>query len=167
MKTVAPANSMAGATIVLRHRHGCSRKEEEIMAIFDEIIKGVGSQIFGGAEQGGLMEQVLGLINNPQTGGLSGLIQQFTNKGLGDMVSSWVSTGENQPISGEQIEGAFGTNKIQEIAQALGISGADASGGLASILPQVIDKLTPDGMVPEGGMLDQGLDFLKKSLLGG
>ncbi|OPY79962.1 MAG: hypothetical protein A4E65_01690 [Syntrophorhabdus sp. PtaU1.Bin153] len=137
------------------------------MGIFDAIIKGVGSQIFGEAAQGGLVEQILGLINNPQTGGLSGLIEQFNNKGLGDAVSSWVSTGENQPVSGEQMEQMLGSEKIQEIAQNLGISGADASGGLAALLPQIIDKLTPEGTVPEGGILEQGLDLLKKTLLGG
>ncbi len=137
------------------------------MGILDGIIKGIGGKFFGGAEQGGIMEQVLGLINNPQTGGLSGLVEQFTSKGMGGLVSSWIGTGENQPVSGEQIEQTFGKDKIQEIAQKLGISGADASGGLAALLPQMIDKLTPEGKLPEGGMLDQGLAFLKKSLSGG
>jgi uncharacterized protein YidB (DUF937 family) len=136
------------------------------MGIFDEIIKGVGSQLLGGKKQGGLMEQVLGLISNPQMGGLSGLVDQFKNNGLGDAVSSWISRGGNQPVSGEQMEQTLGKAKIQEIAEKLGISGADASGGLAAFLPQVIDKLTPDGTVPEGDQLDQGLSFLKKSLLG-
>ena len=105
----------------------------------------VGGQLFGGASQGGLMEQVLGLINNPQTGGLGGLVEMFKSKGLGDAVSSWISTGENQPVSDDQITSALGSNTIQEISQKLGISGTDASNGLAALLPQIIDKLTPDG----------------------
>jgi uncharacterized protein YidB (DUF937 family) len=136
------------------------------MGILDSIIKGLGGKFFGGASQGDLIEQVIGLINNPKTGGLSGLVEQFTGKGMGGLVSSWIGTGENQPVSGEQIEQAFGSEKIQEIAQKLGISGTKASGGLAALLPQVIDKLTPDGQVPDSGMLEQGLDFLKKSLKG-
>ena len=134
------------------------------MGILNEIIKGVGSKILGETGQSGLLDQVLGLINNPQTGGLSGLVEQFTSKGLGGLVTSWIGTGENQPVSGEQIEQTFGSDKIQEIAQRLGISGTEASGGLAALLPQIIDKLTPEGKLPEGGLLDQGLDFLKKSL---
>ena len=145
----------------------CIKREERIMGILDGIIKGVGDKIFGGEAPGGLLEQVLGLINNPQTGGLSGLVEQFTSKGMGGLVSSWIGTGENQPVSGEQIAQTFGNDKIQEIAQKLGISEADASGGLAALLPQMIDKLTPDGKLPEGGLLDQGLAFLKKSLSGG
>jgi uncharacterized protein YidB (DUF937 family) len=102
-----------------------------IMGILEGILKGLGDKISGGEAHGGLIEQVLGLINNPQTGGLSGLVDQFNNKGLGDLVSSWIGTGENQPVSGEQIEQTFGSEKIQEIAQKLGISGVAASGGLA------------------------------------
>ena len=137
------------------------------MGILDEIIKGVGSKILGGAGQSALLDQVLSLVNNPQTGGLSGMVEQFTTKGLGGLVSSWIGTGENQPVSGEQIEQTFGSEKIREIAQKLGISGTDASGGLAALLPQIIDKLTPDGKLPEGGILNQSLDFLKKSLSSG
>jgi len=134
------------------------------MGIFDDIKK-AGSKILGGSGESGLMEQVLGLINNPQTGGLSGLIEQFNNKGFGGVISSWVSTGENLPVSGEQIDQAFGREKIQEIAQKLNISETEASGGLAALLPQVIDKLTPDGKVPEGGILEQGLSLLKNKFL--
>jgi uncharacterized protein YidB (DUF937 family) len=137
-----------------------------MMGFLDEITKVVGGQLFGGASQGGLMEQVLGLINNPQTGGLGGLVEMFKSKGLGDAVSSWISTGENQPVSNDQITSALGSNTIQEISQKLGISGTDASNGLAALLPQIIDKLTPDGSIPEGDLLEQGLSILKQKLSG-
>jgi uncharacterized protein YidB (DUF937 family) len=136
------------------------------MGFLDEITKVVGDKFLGGASQGGLMELVLGLINNPQTGGLGGLVEMFKSKGLGDAVSSWISTGENQPVSNDQITSALGSNTIQEISQKLGISGTDASNGLAALLPQVIDKLTPDGSIPEGDLLEQGLSILKQKLLG-
>ena len=136
------------------------------MGFLDEITKVVGGKLFGGASQGGLMEQVLGLINNPQTGGLGGLVEMFKSKGLGDAVSSWISTGENQPVSNDQITSALGSNTIQEISQKLGISGTDASNGLAALLPQIIDKLTPDGSIPEGDLLEQGLSILKQKLSG-
>jgi uncharacterized protein YidB (DUF937 family) len=146
---------------------GWVRREEQTMGILDGIIKGVGSKILEGEGQSELLEQVFSLINNPQNGGLSGIVEQLTNKGLGGLVSSWIGTGENQPVSGEQIEQTFGSEKIQEIAQKLGISGVDASGGLAALLPQIIDRLTPEGKLPEGGILDQGLDFLKKNIFSG
>ncbi len=137
------------------------------MGLFDEILKGIGSLTGGEGGQSGLMDQVLSMINDESTGGISGLVEKFKSGGLGDVVSSWIGTGENQEISAEQLEQTLGSEKIQAIAEKLGVSGADASAGLASILPQIIDKLTPDGTLPEGGLLDQGLDFLKKKLLGG
>lgn len=135
------------------------------MGFLDNVMKAVGSQL-DGTNQGGMMEQVLGLINNPETGGLGGLIDQFKNKGLGDAISSWISTGENQPVSGEQITNTLGTDTIQKIAQQLGIPDTEVSRNLAALIPQVIDKLTPDGTVPEGSLLEQGLGILKQKFLG-
>ncbi len=136
------------------------------MGLLDEITKAVGGATPGESGQEGLMDQIMGLINSPGTGGLTGLVEKFNSQGLGDAMSSWISTGENQPVSGQQMEQAFGGNIIQDIAQKLGISGADVSSGLAAMLPKVIDGLTPEGKVPEGGLLDQGLDFLKNQILG-
>jgi uncharacterized protein YidB (DUF937 family) len=115
-----------------------------------------------------LLNIVMQLINNPQTGGLGGLIQSFEQGGLGDVVKSWVSTGQNLPISAEQIKAVLGGGQLQDIASQLGVSTEQASGGLADLLPQVVDKLTPNGQLPEGGdLLAQGLDMLKKGGLFG
>jgi uncharacterized protein YidB (DUF937 family) len=137
------------------------------MGILDEMAKGLlGKVLRGGSSQNPLMDIVLGLITNPQTGGLQGLIQTFKEKGLGDAVSSWISTGENQPVSGDQIQHALGGNFIQQIAEQLGSSKSEVSGSLSNLLPQIIDKLTPSGTLPEGDALNQGLNRLKKDLLG-
>jgi uncharacterized protein YidB (DUF937 family) len=137
------------------------------MGILDEMAKGLlGKVLGGGSSQNPLMDIVLGLITNPQTGGLQGLIQTFKEKGLGDAMSSWISTGENQPVSGDQIQHALGGNFIQQIAQQLGNSRSEVSGSLSNLLPQIIDKLTPSGTLPEGDALNQGLNRLKKDLLG-
>ena len=137
------------------------------MGILDEMAKGLlGKVLGGGSSQNPLMDIVLGLITNPQTGGLQGLIQTFKQKGLGYAVSSWISTGENQPVSDDQIQHALGGNFIQQIAQQLGSSKSEVSGSLANLLPEIIDKLTPSGTLPEGDALNQGLNRLKKDLLG-
>ncbi len=136
------------------------------MGLLDGLAKGVLSKVLGGAgSQNPLMSIVLSLITNQQSGGLQGLIQTFKEKGLGDTMSSWISMGENQPVSGDQIQHALGDNFIQEIAQHLGSSKAEVSGGLANLLPNIIDKLTPTGRVPEGDQLLQGLELLKKNFL--
>jgi uncharacterized protein YidB (DUF937 family) len=134
------------------------------MGILDGMAKGLLGKVLGGSSsQNPLMDIVFGLINNPQTGGLQGLIQTFKEKGLEDAISSWVSTGENQPVSGDQIQHALGGNFIQQIAQQLGSSKSEVSGGLANLLPDIVDKLTPAGKLPEGDQLTQGLELLKKS----
>jgi len=135
------------------------------MGLLDEVIKGVAGKVLGGGGQNPLMDIVLGLVTNPQTGGLQGLIQKFKEKGLGDAVSSWISTGENQSVSGDQIQHALGGNLIQQIAEQLGSSKTEISGGLSDLLPQIIDKLTPNGTLPDGDSLQQGLNSLKKNLL--
>ena len=135
------------------------------MGFLDDMMNPVGSPL-GGPSPDGLMEQVLGLIDNPETGGLDGLIDTFKNKGLGDAISSWISTGENQPVSGEQIAHALGTETIRKIAASLGVSDEEISRQLAALIPQVIDRLTPDGSVPKGGLLERGLHLLKQKFLG-
>ncbi len=136
------------------------------MGILDGMAKGLLEKVLGGgSSQNPLMNIVLGLIANPQTGGLQGLIQTFKEKGLGDAASSWISTGENQPVSGDQIQHALGGNFIQQIAEQLGSSKSEVSGGLANLLPEIIDKLTPNGSLPEGDQLQQGLELLKEKFL--
>jgi uncharacterized protein YidB (DUF937 family) len=135
------------------------------MGFLDDMMNPVGSPL-GEASPNDLMEQVLGLISNPETGGLDGLIDTFKSKGLGDAISSWISTGENQPVSGEQISHVLGTDTIRKIAATLGVSDAEASGHLAALIPQVIDRLTPDGTVPKGGLLTRGIQLLKQKILG-
>ncbi|MGE5299987.1 MAG: YidB family protein [Acidobacteriota bacterium] len=132
------------------------------MGLFEEL-KGT---LFGGGDKNKLLESIMGLINDPQTGGLSGLAQTFKDKGLGDVVSSWIGTGKNLPVSADQINQALGSEQIQQISEKAGVSQEEASKGLAGLLPEIIDKLTPDGKVPEGNLLAQGLDTLKKKMFG-
>ena len=132
------------------------------MGLFEEL-KGT---LFGGGDKNKLLESIMGLINNPETGGLSGLAQTFKDKGLGDVVSSWIGTGKNLPVSSDQINQALGPEQIQQISEKAGVSQEEASKGLAGLLPEIIDKLTPDGKVPEGNLLAQGLDTLKKKMFG-
>ena len=104
----------------------------------------------------------MNLINNPKTGGIEGLVETFKNKGLGGIMSSWISTGENQPISKEQISDVLGNDQIRKMARKIGISPEETTGGLVSLLPEIIDKLTPNGKLPEGGVLDEVLKALRK-----
>jgi len=96
---------------------------------------------------------------------IRGFVETFKSKGLSDIMSSWVSTGQNLPISGNQIQEVLGNGLIEQFAKKLGSSGEEVSGGLASLLPEIIDKLTPNGSLPESDALLQQLSSLKKNLL--
>ena len=99
---------------------------------------------------------------NTQPGGLSGLIQRFREKGLGDLVSSWVGTGQNLPVSTDQLQHALGSEQVKELAAKAGISPELCSSHLAQLLPLLVDKLTPDGQIPESSsLLESGLSMLK------
>lgn len=136
------------------------------MGLLDSVVGALAGGQSGGDNS--LLNIVMQLINNPQTGGLGGLVQSFQQGGLGNIVNSWVSTGQNLPISAEQIQAVLGGGQLQNIASQLGVSTQQASGSLADLLPQVVDKLTPNGQLPEGGdLLAQGLDMLKKGGLFG
>lgn len=132
------------------------------MGLFDKIASRVGDNISESTENKGLLQQAISLIESPEVGGLSGLIGKFQNGGLGDAAASWVGKGTNQQVSGEQMINTLGSEKIRNIASSLGISNTEVADGLASALPQIIDKLTPDGVIPEDSVLKQGLGLLAK-----
>ena len=137
------------------------------MGLLNEIVKGIAGKFLGvGGSQNPLVDIIIGLITNPRSGGIEGLVRNFKNKGMEDIMSSWISTGKNLPISGNQIQNALGMDQILQIAKQLGSSKEEVSGGLSRLLPQIIDKLTPNGSLPEGDALEEGLNKLKKGLLG-
>lgn len=145
------------------------------MGLLDSVMGAVANQAQGGeglqgllgmlGNQPQLMQAVSSLIGNDgQLGGLEGLISKFQQGGLGDVVSSWVGTGENLPISAEQLSGVLGKDTLQSLASQFGLNGGDLAGQLSSVLPGMVDKLTPDGQVPSTG-LGNGGDLM--GLLGG
>lgn len=80
--------------------------------------------------------------------------------GLGDAADSWVSTGANQPVSATDLASALGSDTISHVAGQAGVSPDDAAAGLAQILPQVVDHLTPDGQVPDDASVQTALGGL-------
>ena len=108
-----------------------------------------------------LMHDVLDMLSGQ---GLANLVQTMKEKGFTQIVASWVGTGENLPISAAQIQSALGNEKIAQLAQKVGLSQEEAATHLSTILPQVVDKLTPNGKVEGGGIIQQGIAFLKSKL---
>jgi uncharacterized protein YidB (DUF937 family) len=137
------------------------------MGFMDELKKVVVGEQGAAGGQSSMLDDLLGMLNDQKSGGITGLIQKFNEKGLGEHISSWIGTGKNLPISADQIRDVLGSDRIKELASKLNIGEHDASKSLADLLPQLIDKLTPDGSVPHQDMLSQGIDMLKKKLTGG
>ena len=127
------------------------------MSFIDDIANKVLGRSGGGSSA---VSAVLQMVNN-QPGGLSGLLQTFHEKGLGGIASSWVGTGENQSISAEQIQNVVGEERIQQFAAKVGIPPEQASAKLAEYLPQIVDRLTPNGQVPSGNVMELGKSLLK------
>jgi len=102
---------------------------------------------------GGLAGALGGLLaNNGEVGGLGGLVSKFQQAGMGDVIGSWVGKGENAPISGGQLQQVLGSDTIAGIAQKLGVNSATLLPMLATLLPSLIDHLTPKGQVPAEGV---------------
>jgi len=97
----------------------------------------------GGATTGGLLA------------GLGSLIERFQQSGHGNVASSWVGTGPNQPVTPTQVGTALGPDVIKSLAQRAGMSEAELSAQLAQVLPGIVDKLTPHGRLPTLAELEQ------------
>jgi uncharacterized protein YidB (DUF937 family) len=112
-----------------------------------------------GGEQNELIKSITNLVGG-QGGGLNNLVQQFSSKGLGDVISSWISTGKNLPVSADQIQNVLGSDTIKGIASKVGLDTGTVSKQLSDLLPNLVDKLTPDGKIPESDLISEGIDKL-------
>jgi len=133
------------------------------MSLFDQVGRALGGMLGGeGGDSSAMVGHLLDALGKGgQQNGLAGLVETFQANGLGKIAESWVSTGENLPVSQSQLTQALGQGVIQRVAQATGMSPDALSAKLTEVLPMVVDKLTPDGKVPESGMLAQVLNLLK------
>ena len=126
------------------------------MGLFDEVKSLAGLGGSSSPEQpAGAVSAVMEYINSPQVGGISGLQQMFQQKGLGGVVSSWIGTGQNLPISAEQLQGVLHSGALEQVAAEAGMDPSQLTSMMSTLLPHIVDKLTPNGEVPEGGALSQ------------
>ena len=116
------------------------------MGLFDSVAGAVLGKL--GGEQGGMAQIALEMFN--QNGGLSGILEKFNAGGLAEQAASWVSKGQNLPVSAEQITSVLGSGAIADMAAKFGISADTLTSQLAEHLPTVVDKMTPDGVVTAG-----------------
>jgi uncharacterized protein YidB (DUF937 family)/LysM repeat protein len=135
------------------------------MSLFDSLVQTALKSALGGnaeSQTQNLVKGVVGMLTS-NAGGISGLVTKLTQSGLGDVAASWIGKGENKPVTPQQLEDALGADKVAELAKEAGIPEDKGAEVLSQVLPTVVDKMTPDGEIPE----EHHLGTLSKIILGG
>ena len=134
------------------------------MSILNQVLGAVAGNTGGQGNANALLGVCETVLAN--SGGLQGLMGKFSQAGLGQIFSSWVGTGQNQPISPEQIQQALGSDQVKALAAKLGFDPAQASQMIAQCLPHVVDHMTPNGQIdPNANMPAGGLASMLPGLL--
>lgn len=128
------------------------------MSLLNDLLGGQ-AQSAGGGSLIGVAAQLI-----EKAGGLQGLLGMLQQHGLGGAAQSWVGTGANQPVSGDQLGqalrgGGLGS-VLQELAAKTGMDPSQLLGQLSQVLPHAVDHMTPDGQVPQaaqGGGFNIGM----------
>jgi uncharacterized protein YidB (DUF937 family) len=134
------------------------------MGLLDDVLSmASGSLSSGGvppAQHATGLAAILEYVNSPQVGGVAGLQKMFTEGGLGNVISSWIGTGQNQSVSADQLQNVLHSGALNQVAQKAGIDPSQLTGMMASLLPHLVDKMTPNGEVPNASVLQQMLKGL-------
>ena len=131
------------------------------MGLLDSLLQTAAGamQSNSGNAGGTALDVIQGLIQDH--GGLGGLLGKLREGGLGSQVDSWISTGQNLPVSAQSIIAALGQGQLSQIAQRLGIDPQQAASHIADMLPKAVDHLTPNGQLPAEGAIASALELLK------
>ncbi|MBK8814153.1 MAG: DUF937 domain-containing protein [Methylococcaceae bacterium] len=135
------------------------------MSLFDSLVQTALQSALGGNADNqtqNLVKGVVGMLVS-NSGGISGLVDKFTQSGLGDVAASWIGKGENKPVTPAQLVEALGQQKVDELAKEAGLPEDKGAEVLSQVLPTVVDKMTPDGEIPE----EHHLGTISKVILGG
>jgi uncharacterized protein YidB (DUF937 family) len=104
--------------------------------------------VLGGVVGAGMVSVVNGIIE--KHGGVQGIVNEFEKNGLGATVRSWVGTGPNDPVSPADVHRVLGPDLLQQLAAKSGLPVQELVEKLAQVLPQAVDRMTPDGTIPKG-----------------
>ncbi|HKD73088.1 MAG TPA: YidB family protein [Candidatus Acidoferrum sp.] len=125
------------------------------MGLLDEVLA-----MAGGTQHASALNAILSLINSPQVGGLAGLQSMFQQGGLGHIMSSWIGNGPNLPVSGNQLQNVLHGGALQQAAQQAGMDSSQFTNTMSTLLPHLVDKVSPNGQLPDASALQQMLKGL-------
>jgi uncharacterized protein YidB (DUF937 family) len=124
--------------------------KEGDMSLLNDLLGGKGTAAGGAGSKLGIAQELL-----QRAGGVQGLVAMLKQHGQEGAVQSWISSGANQPVSGDQLgqalQGGGMGGFVQEAASKLGVDPSTVLGGLSQLLPHAVDHLTPDGQLPAAG----------------
>jgi uncharacterized protein YidB (DUF937 family) len=118
------------------------------MGILDSLeSSGILGQL-GAAVLPAVLSEVMG--SGGGQGGLNAIVAKLQQSGLGDIAKSWVGTGQNLPISADQLKQVLGSDVVRQLAAKYNIPIDQVAEVLAHQLPQAVDNASPDGKLPHG-----------------
>jgi len=130
------------------------------MGLLDEVLAMAGGTGAQQSQHASALGAILSLINSPQVGGLAGLQSMFQQGGLGHIMSSWIGNGPNLPVSANQLQNVLHGGALQQAAQQAGMDRSQFTSTMSTLLPHLVDKVSPNGQLPDASALQQMLKGL-------
>jgi uncharacterized protein YidB (DUF937 family) len=132
------------------------------MGLLDEVLSMAGGGVQGlqPNQHASAFSAILAVVNSPQVGGIAGLQKMFQQGGMGNIFSSWLGNGQNLPVSANQLQDVMHSGALQQAAQSAGLNPSQLLGAMSSLLPHLVDKVTPNGQVPDASSLQAMLKGL-------
>jgi uncharacterized protein YidB (DUF937 family) len=130
------------------------------MGLLEEVLAMAGSTGAQQSQHATALGAILSYINSPQVGGLAGLQSMFQQGGLGNIISSWIGSGQNLPVSSSQLQNVLHGGALQQAAQQAGMDTSQLTNMMSTLLPHLIDKVSPNGQLPDASGLQQMLKGL-------
>jgi uncharacterized protein YidB (DUF937 family) len=137
------------------------------MGLLDDVLgmAGMGntSNAAQSQQQAGALSMIMQFINSPQVGGIAGLQKMFQDKGLGNIVSSWIGTGQNLPVSADQLQNVLHGGALENMASQSGMDMNQLTSMVSQLMPHAVDHMTPNGQIPDSNALAQMMKGLAAS----
>ena len=130
------------------------------MGLLDEVLAMAGGTGAQQSQHASALSAILSLIASPQVGGLAGLQSMFQQGGLGHIMSSWIGNGANLPVSANQLQNVLHGDALQQAAQQAGMDNSQFTNMMSTLLPHLVDKVSPNGQLPDASALQQMLKGL-------
>jgi uncharacterized protein YidB (DUF937 family) len=126
------------------------------MGLLDDVLGMAGMGNTAQSQQhAGALSMILNYINSPQVGGIAGLQKMFEEKGLGNIISSWISSGQNLPISADQLQNVLHGGALESMASKSGIDVSQLASLFSQLMPHAVDQMTPNGQIPDPNVFSQ------------